>query len=248
MESANNTILITGGTGGIGLALAERLLKAGNTVLVCGRREDKLKAVLDSHPGLHGLAYDAGQAAERQRLAEWAVREFPDLNVLVNNAGIQRKIDLAAAPPSWDDLRNEIAINLEAPIHLSMLLADHLSRKAGAAILNVSSGLAFTPMAAAPIYCATKAAMHSFSISLRHQLAGRGVEVIEIIPPAVNTDLGGPGKHTFGVPAGDFADAVMAGLARKESEIGYGTSERVMRLSRDELDKITERINSRSGG
>jgi len=186
-----------------------------------------------------------GSSGERQRLAEWVVREFPDLNVLVNNAGIQRKLDLAAAPRSWDGLCDEIAINLEAPIHLSMLLADHLSGKVGAAILNVSSGLAFTPMAAAPIYCATKAGLHSFCVSLRRQLAGKGVEVVEIIPPAVNTDLGGPGQHTFGVPVGDFADAVMAGLARKEQEIGYGTSERVMRLSRDELDKVMERMNNR---
>jgi len=245
MELSDNTILVTGGTGGIGLALAERFHKAGNTVVVCGRREEKLKAALASHPGLHGFVCDVGAPEERQRLAERIVREFPGLNVLVNNAGIQRKIDLAAAPRPWDGLRDEIAINLEAPIHLSMLLADHLSQKDGAAILNVSSGLAFTPMAAAPVYCATKAGLHSFTVSLRLQLAGKGVEVIEIIPPAVNTDLGGPGQHTFGVPVGDFADAVTAGLAGKEREIGYGTSVRAMRLSRDEIDRVTDGINGR---
>ena len=245
MDLTHNTILVTGGAGGIGLALAERFLKAGNIVVVCGRRKDKLKAALDGTSGLRGLVCDVGQPAERERLAEWAVREFPDLNVLVNNAGIQRKVDLAAPRP-WDELRDEIAINLEAPIHLSMLLAGHLSGKAGAAILNVSSGLAFTPMAAAPVYCAAKAGVHSFSLSLRHQLAGRGIEVVEIIPPAVNTDLGGPGRHAFGVPVGDFADAVMAGLARKETEIGYGASERAMRLTREEADRITDGINARS--
>jgi len=245
MELSGNIILVTGGTGGIGLALAERFHKAGNTVVVCGRRGEKLKAALANHPGLHGLVCDVGLPEECQRLAERVVREFPDLNVLVNNAGIQRKLNLAAAPRSWDELRDEIAINLEAPIHLSMLLSDHLSGKNGAAILNVSSGLAFTPMAAAPIYCATKAALHSFSVCLRLQLAGKGVEVIEIIPPAVNTDLGGPGQHTFGVPVDDFADAVMAGLAGKEREIGYGASERAMRLSRDEINRITDEINKR---
>ncbi|MCL2647345.1 MAG: SDR family oxidoreductase [Phycisphaerales bacterium] len=246
MNLTHNTILITGGTNGIGLALAERFLKRQNTVIVCGRRDTVLEAARKKLPGLHGLICDVGQAEERQRLAEWIVREFPALNVLVNNAGIQRKIDLTAASGgggAWEMLRDEIAINFDAPIHLSMLLANHLSGQRGAAIVNVSSGLAFTPMAAAPIYCATKAGLHSFSVSLRYQLARQAIEVIEIMPPAVNTDLGGSGQHTFGVPVDDFADAVFAGLAKKEQEIGYGSAAQVMRLSRDEIDRVTQRIN-----
>ena len=128
---------------------------------------------------------------------------------------------------------------MEAPIHLALLLTPHLRQQARPAIVNVTSGLSFAPAAFAPIYCATKAALHSFTLSLRHQLAPIGIAVLEIVPPAVNTDLGGPGLHTFGVPVDDFADSVMARLAAGEQEVGYGTSEqaRRLRLPRRKLDE-----------
>jgi uncharacterized oxidoreductase len=148
------------------------------------------------------------------------------------------------AKEEWSYYTQEIAANLEAPIHLAMLFAPYLAQKEEAAILNVTSGLAFTPMAIAPIYSATKAGLHSFTMSLRHQLAGTPVEVIEIAPPAVNTDLGGAGLHTFGVPLNEFADGIFRGLAEGKTEIGYGTSEIALRMSRDEIDAAAARIYS----
>src|SRR5262249_14765407 len=154
----------------------------------------------------------------RERFAADVVRDFPAIDVLVNNAGIQRYPLLTETEP-WTETAQEIAINLEAPIHLSRLFVGHLRTRPNAAIINVTSGLSFVPRVKSPVYCATKAGLHSFTLSLRHQLAGTGISVIEIIPPAVNTDLGGPGLHTFGVNVDEFADDVMARVAKGETEV-----------------------------
>jgi len=160
----------------------------------------------------------------------------------VNNAGIQRRVRLSD-DEDWNETHTELAINLEAPIHLSRLFIPHLLKKPRAAIANVTSGLSFVPLASVPIYCATKAALHSFTLSLRHQLAGTSIEVIEIIPPAVDTDLGGPGLHTFGVPLDEFADGAWAGLERGEIEIPFGFAAQASRASRAELDQTFARMN-----
>ena len=245
MQMRDNTILITGGASGIGNALAKRFLAMGNTVIICGRRKDKLREAKSHNPNLHIRTCDVSVEEERVKLAEWITNEFPKLNVLVNNAGIQQKLNLTSSDWQWSRLQNEIDINFAAPIHLSMLFAQQLAKQANPAIINVSSGLAFAPMAAAPVYCATKAGLHSFSVSLRIQLKAAGVEVIEIIPPAVNTDLGVPGTHTFGAPLDEFADAVFAELATGKQEIGYGYSASTPRMSRDEIDAATIAINQR---
>ncbi|MBU1106199.1 MAG: SDR family NAD(P)-dependent oxidoreductase [Candidatus Riflebacteria bacterium] len=245
MKLSGNTVLITGGSNGIGLALAEQFLQRGNKVLICGRREEKLQEARRKNPELITRACDVSIESERIDLFNWATSEFPDLNVLVNNAGIQQKINFNRPQENWSYFQQEIAVNFEAPVHLSSLFVPHLSEKSNAAILNVSSGLAFTPMAAAPIYCATKAALHSFTISLRQQLVADGIEVIEIVPPAVNTDLGGPGLHTFGVPVNEFAIGIFKGLEAQQLEIGFGTSEKALRMSRDEIDATVKAINSK---
>jgi uncharacterized oxidoreductase len=170
------------------------------------------------------------------------VRQFPPLDVLVNNAGIQRRISIDEPEP-WTSTHEEIAINLEAPIHLTRLLLPHLRNQPRPAILNVTSGLSFTPLANVPVYCATKAALHSFTLSLRHQLRNSPIEVVEIIPPAVNTDLGGPGLHTFGVALDEFADAVMPRLEEGELEIAYGFAQQTSRASRADLDETFRRMN-----
>jgi uncharacterized oxidoreductase len=126
-----------------------------------------------------------------------------------------------------------------------MLLAPHLARRANPAIVNVTSGLAFVPLASTPVYCASKAALHSFTLTLRRQLAETPIQVIEIIPPAVDTDLGGPGLHTFGVPVDEFADVVMTRLAAGDLEIAYGFAEQASRASRPELEAIFTRMNAR---
>lgn len=244
MNLAGNTVLITGGATGIGLALARRFQQAGSTVLAVGRREDKLQEAQQQLPGLLIRVCDVAVAAEREALVEWARQELPQLNVLVNNAGVQRRFQLTEEE-DWETRRQELVINVEAPIHLITLLLPHLRQQTAPAIINVTSGLAFAPMAQAPIYSATKAALHSFTLSLRHQLAATPVQVLEIVPPAVNTDLGGAGLHTWGVPVDAFVDSVMERLAAGEQEVGYGTSEEIRRASREQIDARFQLMNSR---
>ena len=246
MNMQHNTILLTGGGSGIGLALAERLHAAGNTVLICGRDAAKLQAAAERLPGLRILVCDVALATERQRLFEWALAEAPQLNVLFNNAGIQRQVRLAENTEDWAARAAEIAINVEAPLHLTALFGAHLQRQATAAIVNVSSGLAFVPLARAPIYSATKAAVHSFTQSLRWQLAGTSVQVIEVIPPAVHTNLGGT-DHSFGVPLDEYADDVMRQLTAGHLEIAYGTSAKSSQASRAELDAVFQAMNTQRG-
>ena len=245
MELGSSTVLITGGASGIGLALAERFLEAGSEVIVCGRREEKLREARARYPRLAIRACDVAEERERVALFRWAVAEFPRLNVLVNNAGIQRRVSLAE-PEEWGQTRTEIAINLEAPVHLAALFIPHLLRQEYPAIVNVTSGLAFVPLARVPIYCATKAGLHSFTLSLRHQLAHTPIRVVEVVPPAVNTDLGGPGLHTFGVPVGEFADAVVARLRAGDLEIPYGFSAEASLASREEREALFTRMNQTS--
>lgn len=238
MNMMSNAVLITGGASGIGLALAERFLDKGNEVIICGRREDKLKEAKKKCPGLHTRVCDVSNESERQSLVKWVTSDFPEINVLVNNAGIQQRVNLLDATADWNYYQQEISANQVAPIHLSMLFIPHLLQKKDAAIINVTSGLAFVPPAWVPIYGATKAAMHSFTVSLRIQLAKSKISVVEILPPAVNTDLGGIGLHTFGEPLDDFADAVFKRVECGDLEIGYQSSEKVIRASRDEIDEI----------
>jgi uncharacterized oxidoreductase len=244
MNLSANTVLITGGGSGIGLALARRFLQAGSRVIVCGRRQNTLDEAQRAHPGLHTRVVDIASEENRVALWQWAAREFPDLNVFVNNAGIQRYPTLGEN--DWASMREEIVINFEAAVHLSSLAIPHLRLRPAAAIMNVTSALSFAPMARAPIYCATKAALHSFTVSLRHQLAESGIKVVEIIPPAVDTDLGGPGLHTFGVNVDEFMDHVMGRLQIGELEIAYGGALQASRASREELDAMSAQMNQPS--
>jgi len=243
MNIAASSVLITGGASGIGLALARRFHAAGATVAICGRREDRLAQVASDLPGALTRVCDLSRPEERRSLAEWVVGAVPGLNVLVNNAGVQRYPRLADGEGDWGSTGEEIAINFAAPVHLASLLVPHLVRQADPAIVNVTSGLAFVPFARAPVYSATKAAMHSFTLSLRHQLAATPIAVIELAPPAVDTDLGGPGLHTFGVNLDEFADAVFPRLRAGDLEIGYGFAEQARRASREELDDIFRKMN-----
>ncbi|GAA4443817.1 SDR family oxidoreductase [Pontibacter saemangeumensis] len=244
MKLAGNTILITGGATGIGFALAERFLRAGSEVIICGRREDKLQEAKAKCPGLHTRTCDVADDGERVALFEWATREFPKLNVLVNNAGIQRRVRFLEDQEPWAVRRQEIAINVEAPIHLSALFIPHLRQQENAAILNVSSGLAFTPGTFAMVYSATKAALHAFTMTLRHELANTSIQVVEIVPPAVDTDLGGVGIHTMGVPVDEFADNILQRIVAGELEVGYGRSEKARLANRDEIDETVRRMSA----
>jgi uncharacterized oxidoreductase len=240
MNMSGNTILITGGASGIGLAFAERFLQAGNEVIIAGRRKEKLEEAKEKFPKLHTKVCDVSSEAERKALFEWVTNQFPETNVLVNNAGIQQRVNLLNIEHDWAYYKKELEINIDGPIHLSMLFIPHLRKKETAAIINVSSGLALSPGAWVPVYSSTKAAVHSFTASMRHQLADTSIEVIEVFPPAVNTDLGGVGLHTFGAPLDDFADGIFKGLYNGEEEIGFGDSEKRLHASQDELKQGTK--------
>ena len=244
MDFANHTVLITGGASGIGLSLAARFVQKGSTVIICGRNRDKLAAAKALYPQITTHVCDLANVEERVALVNWVSAEFPALNMLVNNAGIQQRMQLTQEP-AWKILEQEIAINLAAPIHLSMLFIPYLRKQANPAIINVTSGLAFVPLAIAPIYSATKAALHSFTLSLRHQVRDTPIAVIEIIPPAVNTDLGGKGLHTTGVDVDEFTDAIVTQLQGGQQEVSYGFAAQSSQATREQLDAFFERMNQR---
>ena len=208
MKISGNTILVTGGGSGIGRALAQRWAQAGNTVIVAGRRLDALEQTAQGSPSIHPVQFDASDAAATAAFAATLLREFPALNVLVNNAGIMRSED----PTSRRDLADAeetVATNLLGPIRLIDALVDHLTAQPDSAIVNVTSGLAFVPLPRTPTYSATKAALHSYTQALRARLADK-VEVIELAPPGVQTELT-PGQSTRDgyQPLPEFINEVM---------------------------------------
>ncbi len=205
MKTQDNTILITGGGSGIGRALAQRWHDLGNKVIVAGRRQHTLGETIDGRSGMSAVTLDIDDSSAIEDFAEKVIADHPDLNVLVNNAGIMRYEDVTHRR-DLADAEKTITTNLLGPIRLTNALVDHLSGLPDSAIINVTSGLAFVPLPKAPTYSATKAAIHSYTQALRHSLQGR-VEVIELAPPAVQTDLT-PGQATREgyLPLDDFAD------------------------------------------
>ena len=208
MRTTGNTILITGGGTGIGRGLAEAFHALGNQVVIAGRREDVLQGVVAANPGMALLTGDMSDAAGIASFARRAVEAHPALDVLIANAGIMVPEALAEAPSHLDAAERTIDTNLLGPIRLIAALLPHFRARPRSAILTVSSGLAFVPLAMTPTYCATKAAIHSYSSSLRHQLAGTATEVIEIIPPYVQTEL--TGAHQASDPRAMPLDAYIS--------------------------------------
>ncbi len=250
MKLSGNTVLITGGATGIGLALAEAFLAAGSEVAICGRREARLLEAQRQHPRLRIRACDVAAPDDRAALAAWAAATLPGLNVLVNNAGVQRDVDFTRGAEDFLAGENEIRVNLEAPVVLSGLFVPLLAGKPGAAIVNVSSGLGLVPAARMPVYSASKAGLHAFSMALRFRLARTGIQVFEVIPPAVDTELNPEGRarrgnFRAGVTAEEFVAAAMKGLEAGAPEIGYGFSAEMLRASRDELDRRFQQMNAR---
>jgi uncharacterized oxidoreductase len=252
MDMTKIVPLVTGGGSGIGLGLVREFLARGSPkVLITGRREQVLAEAAAGHPP-GAIAYkvsDAGSASDRQALFDWVRTDHPDCNALVNNAGIQRRIgpaDDVDAP--WAERAAEIEINFSGPVHLTALFLPHFLSAAStgascasgagiAMIVNVSSGLAFVPFAAGPVYSATKAALHSYSMALRYSLTGTSVRLVEIVPPAVKSNLGG--SHDFGEDCAEFCAHVMDLLqAGDEDEVGYKFSETARLADRAALDQM----------
>lgn len=250
MRLTNNTVLITGGATGIGLAMAEAFLEAGSEVVICGRRENRLRRALERHPSFHARKCNVSSPDERRSLVEWMNASFPQWNVLVNNAGIQRDIDFTKGVAELEAGESEIAVNLEAPIILSGLAVPMLAGKDGPAIVNVSSGLGFVPAAKMPVYSAIKAAIHAFTMALRHQLLPVGIKVFEVVPPAVDTELNLEGRAKRGgfkanLEPEEFVKAVMKGLEEDTSEIGYGMTKEMLTASWSELKSAFVQMNRR---
>jgi uncharacterized oxidoreductase len=189
MNLTGNTILITGGGSGIGLALAREFHQRGNKVIIAGRRQDVLDQVTAANPGIQAIALDVADPASIAAAVPQLTHDYPTLDTVLNNAGIMRPEDLQMG--KVDDAEAIVATNLLGPIRLTAALLPHLLERPAATILNVSSGLAFVPLAMTPTYCATKAAIHSYTQSLRYQLKATPVRVLEIIPPWVATELMG---------------------------------------------------------
>jgi len=228
MKLTGNTILITGGTSGLGLGFASELIKLGNKVIICGRREDRLKEISVKYPEITTRKSDISVDSERRSLVDWTLDHFPGLNMIINNAGIQTNQPINIQM-DLSKVQQEVDTNFVAPIHLCALLTDHLKGKENAAIINISSGLAFVPLAFLPIYCATKAGIHSFTLSLRYLLRESGVRVFEIVPPAVDTELGrdrrtdGAQSHG-GISVDEFIKDTMEALSRDEFEAAIGSA------------------------
>jgi uncharacterized oxidoreductase len=234
MKLDGNTILITGGSSGIGLALAKQFLSLGNEVIITGRNAQKLEAAKQETPALHTLQSDAADPEAVRALAAEVAERFPRMNVLLNNAGVFIPRNHTGPTDDLVALTAELDINLAGPIRMVSVFIDQLKANRGT-IINVSSGLAFVPLQISPVYCATKAALHSYTLSLRQQLKGEGVEVIELMPPAVHTAL------TADLPDdGDFklltTDELMSqtfkGLRAGQLEIRPGQANQLYWMSR----------------
>ncbi|MEZ0541214.1 SDR family oxidoreductase [Fibrella arboris] len=239
MKLTNHKILITGGASGIGLGLTERFIQENNTVIICGRREEVLNEVAQRFPSVITRVCDLAIASEREALCQWMADEHSDLTVLVNNAGIQQWMAISDAN-FFERAQQELQVNVEAPLHLTSLLMKLPALKT---ILNVTSGLAFVPLVKVPVYSATKAFVHSFTLSLRAMVAAHGIEVIEIIPPALNTDLGGKGLHDQAPPVSQFIKAIFDQLAAGKTELTFGFSDAMTKASPEELRMAFTRMN-----
>ena len=233
MKLSGRTVLVTGGASGIGHGIAEAFHKQGSKVIVCGRDKRKLSAMEAKFPNITALHCDVGDAKQRKDLADEVMRRFPDLDVLVNNAGIQRYVDLKKG---FDELKSgadEISINFVSVVELTALFIGHLLKRPSGAIINVSSGLGFMPMQSTPIYSATKAAIHTNTLVLRQQLKDTSITVIEIVPTMVDTGLNKEGRDAVhlkyrGVSLAEYIPTVVTGLENDDEMIFHGDAASVL--------------------
>lgn len=236
---SNNKILITGGGSGIGLGLTERFIKEGNTVIICGRRKNVLEEIQLKHPSVITKQCDLTVENERVELFEWIKESHSDLNVLVNNAGIQQWTSITDEN-FYERVKKEMSINMEAPVHLTSMFIKLNSLNT---VINVTSGLSFCPLTKVAVYSATKAFFHSFTLSMQKVLKEKSIEVIELIPPAINTDLGGKGLHDYAPPVSDFIESIFTQLENGKTTLTFGMSEKMLNAGPEEIKKVFEGMN-----
>jgi uncharacterized oxidoreductase len=229
MKTTGNTILVTGGGSGIGRGLAEEFQKLGNTVIIAGRRKQALDATTAANPGMKSATLDIKNAASIRAFAAQITKDYPALNVVINNAGIMRPEVLKNQKDDLADAEAIVTTNLLGPIRLIAALLPQLRKQPYSVIMNVSSGLAFVPLALTPTYCATKAAIHSYTQSIRYQLKGTNAEVLELVPPYVQTDLMGGAADPRAMPLDKFIAEVME-LIKSQPASGEICVETVNRL------------------
>lgn len=246
MNLSNRTVLVTGGSSGIGLGIAEAFHRRGSTVILCARDEKRLSAAAERLPGIITLCGDLADEQHRKDLAVDVLRRFPDLDILVNNAGIQRYVDLKKGYAELKSGEDEIAVNFIAVVELTALFMEHLLSRPSAAVINVTSGLGFMPMLSTPIYNATKAAVHTYSLVLRQQLKSTSVRVIEIVPPMVDTNLNKEGRDATGgrfrgISLDEYITTVVAGLEDDADIIFHGDGDAL--LSQPRADSENRLLN-----
>jgi uncharacterized oxidoreductase len=237
MKLEGHTVLITGGSSGIGLELAKQLKMRGNTVVITGRDRAKLEKAKQRVPGLETIESDVSRVDAIEELHRKVLADFPTLDVLVNNAGIMRTVNLHKNVTDLEGFTGEIDVNLKGPVRMTTRFLPDLKKRPVAAVINVTSGLAFVPLPISPIYSATKAALHSYTLSLRAQLAKTQVKVFELAPPTTQTDLIGPfeaadlkGVSVMGVE--EMVSTCLKGLADDRFEIRPGQSNQLKLMNR----------------
>lgn len=248
MKLTGNTILITGGGSGIGRGLAEAFQALGNTVIIAGRRRQALDATVAANPGMRSAQLDIDSAEAIRSFGAKMAKEYPALNVVIHNAGIMRPENLLEQTEELTDAEAIITTNLLGPIRLTAALLPQLRRQPAATIMTVSSGLAYLPMSMTPTYCATKAAIHSYSLTLRYQLKGTKIEVLELVPPYVQTELMGDAQANDprAMPLKDYIAETMK-ILKEQPEAKEILVERVLPLRNAEksgdFDKAFQGFN-----
>jgi uncharacterized oxidoreductase len=242
MKMNSNTMFITGGGSGIGKDLAEAFHKLGNQVIISGRREQALKKMCGANPGMRYYVIDVTDLNSIRSVAAKAIVDFPKLNCVFNNAGVQKYVDFSGGKLDDAALVAELNTNVLGLIRVTAEFMPHLRKQDHATLVNVSSGLAFVPFARFPVYCATKAAVHSFSVSLRQQLKDSKVKVLELIPPYVDTELGGrsktrPAGAPIPMPLDQFITETMSELAGDADEIAIGPAKNLVAATASESFK-----------
>jgi uncharacterized oxidoreductase len=251
MKLTGHTVLITGGGTGLGSGLAKAFHEKGNKVIITGRREQTLKELASQYPGMEVYAMDVANEAHIHQLYDFITKNHPNLDTVINNAGIMQWPDFSKPETLGDNFLGEIEINLKGLIRMTAVFLPHLLKQKEPTLINVSSGLAYVPLASSPVYCATKAAVHSFSDSLRYQLRHTPVRVIEVAPPGVETELG----KTHNAPGADyprmkldvFVSETMKALASGKNELPIGQAKALKRMGRFFPSFIFNMINPAKG-
>ncbi|WP_306568772.1 SDR family oxidoreductase [Flavobacterium lindanitolerans] len=244
MTLQNNTILITGGSSGLGLEMAKQFIRLGNKVIVCSRTSEKLRQAQKIVPGIITYVCDISIGEERRKLSKWVDENHPEINILINNAAIVHRIQFADDAESYEKSVEEIATNLQAPIHLSKLFLPLLAVNSGAKIINITTGLVYVPRTDYPFYNATKAALHSFTQVLRNQLKNNSVKVIEVLFPVVDTPWHEGNTPKIAITPQKAVNEMIKGLTNGKNEIRIGKVRILYYLSRLAPKFAFRKINS----